>query len=110
MDFIYLHSFVKKLKEYAKKYPSLKQDFEKLLQQLQQYPQSGKPLGKDCFKIRLAISSKGKGKSGGARVITCIKIQKEKIYFLTIYDKAEQETVSDTDLKVFIEYISRNYK
>ncbi len=109
MDFIYLPSFVKKLKQYSKKYPSLKTDFEKLLFQLQQYPQTGKPLGKDCFKIRLAISSKGKGKSGGARIITCVKVYNNTIYFLTIYDKSEQPTITDTDLKVYIEYIQRNY-
>ncbi len=109
MDFVYLPGFVKKLKGYSKKYPSLKKDFEQLLSQLQQFPQKGKPLGRDCFKIRLAIKSKDRGKSGGARVITCVKIQKDCIYFLTIYDKGEQETVSDTDLKVFIEYLQQHY-
>jgi hypothetical protein len=57
----------------------------------------------------LAIKSKGQGKSGGARVITCIKIQRNAIYFLTIYDKSEQETVSDKDLTVLIEYIQQHY-
>ena len=110
MKFIYLPQFVKKLKELSKKYPSLKKDLEQLLVQLQQYPHTGTPLGKDCFKIRLAIKSKGQGKSGGARIITCIKIEHGIIYFLTAYDKSEQVTVSDRDLKVLIEYIQRNYK
>ena len=107
MEFIYLPGFVRKLKEYAKKYPSLKKDFEALINQLQLYPQSGTPLGKDCFKIRLAIKSKGKGKSGGARIITCVKIVDSRVYFLTIYDKSEQATISDLDLKIFIEYIQK---
>jgi len=110
MDFIYLPQFVKKIKELSKKYPSIKKDFERLLLQLQQYPHTGTPLGKDCFKIRLAIKSKSKGKSAGARIITCIKIQDNKLFFLTAYDKSEQATVSDKDLKVLIEYIHQNYK
>ena len=105
MDFIYLPGFVKKLKDYSKKYPSLKTEFETLLTQLQAHPQIGTSLGKDCYKIRLAIKSKGKGKSGGVRLITCVMVVNDTIYFLTIYDKSEQESVSDTDLKVFIEYL-----
>jgi hypothetical protein len=105
MDFVYLPGFVKKLKEYSKKYPSLKNDFETLLTQLKLNPKTGSALGRDCFKIRLGIKSKGKGKSGGMRVITCLKITQDSIYFLTIYDKSEQDTITDTDLKVFIEYI-----
>ena len=57
MKFIYLPQFIKKIKELSKKYPSIKKDFERLLVQLQQYPHTGTPLGKDCFKIRLAIKS-----------------------------------------------------
>jgi hypothetical protein len=110
MDFIYLPQFVRKLKDISKKYPSFKKDFENLLIQLQQYPQMGKTLGRDCYKIRLAIKSKGKGKSGGARLITCIKIQRNKIYFLTVYDKSVHESVSDKDLAVLIEYIQQHYE
>ena len=105
MEFVYLPSFVKKLKELSKKFPSIKKDFSTLLEQLQKYPQTGTPLGKDCYKLRLAIKSKGRGKSGGARIITCVKIQNDRIYFLTIYDKSEQETISDKDLTVFINAI-----
>jgi len=104
MDFVYLPVFVKKLKELSKKYPSFKKDFENLLTTLQQYPQMGTPLGKDCYKIRLAIKSKTKGKSGGARIITCIKMQHNALYFLTIYDKADQATITDLDLKALIAY------
>lgn len=107
MEFIYLPVFVKRLKELAKKHPSLKNEFAALLEQLQQYPLSGTPLGKDCYKIRLAIKSKGRGKSGGARVITSVKIEAGKVYFLIIYDKSEQATITDADLKIFIEYINK---
>ncbi len=46
----------------------------------------------------MAITSKGQGKSGGARVITCVKIENHIIYFLTIYDKSEQESITDSEL------------
>ena len=67
-------SFLRDLKALSKKYPSLKDDVNDLVKQLKQHPKSGTPIGKDCYKIRLAIKSKRKGKSGGARVITCVKI------------------------------------
>ncbi len=66
--------FEKELKKLAKKYPSIKKDFKILVDSLKQGPFQGKALGKDCFKIRMAISSKGKGKSGGSRVITVLKL------------------------------------
>ena len=109
MNLIYLPSFVKRIKELSKKYPSLKSDFADLLTELETNPRLGTELGKDCYKIRLAIKSKGRGKSGGARLITCVKIQKNTIYFFTIYDKADQDTISDSELKSFIKYIQQFY-
>ena len=58
-------------------------------------PQAGEPLGRDCFKVRMRIAAKNKGKSGGARVLTCVKVVGETIFLLTIYDKSEQESISD---------------
>jgi len=110
MEFVYLPSFVKRLKELAKKYPSIKDDFARLLTQIEKSPKTGTELGKDCYKIRLAITSKGKGKSGGARVITCVKVQRNSIYFLTIYDRSEQSTITDKELKFFVNYIAQNYE
>ena len=62
-------------------------------------PDFGIPIGQNCYKIRLAIKSKGKGKSGGARIITNIVILENKIFLLTIYDKSEMDNISNTDLK-----------
>nr|WP_235904297.1 type II toxin-antitoxin system RelE/ParE family toxin [Arcticibacter tournemirensis] len=56
-------------------------------------------MGDNCFKIRIAIASKGKGKSGGARVITHVLIKEETVFLLSIYDKAEREAISDKDIK-----------
>jgi mRNA-degrading endonuclease RelE of RelBE toxin-antitoxin system len=63
-------NFEKALKRLAKKYPSLKLEYVALLDSLEQNPEQGTPIGNHCFKIRIAIASKGKGKSGGARVIS----------------------------------------
>lgn len=96
--FVPLHSFEKELKQLAKKYPSVKNDLIALTKQLNDNPFLGEPLGKDCYKIRLAIASKGKGKSGGARVITHVRVIKATIYLISIYDKSEQGTISDKEL------------
>lgn len=90
--------FERELKQLAKKYPSIKKDIAALAQQLLQQPQMGTALGHDCFKIRMAISAKGKGKSGGARVITHVQVTKEDIFLLSIYDKSEAENITDKAL------------
>jgi hypothetical protein len=44
----------------------------------------------------MSISSKGKGKSGGARVITytiCVDKESGSIYLIEIYDKSVSSTV-----------------
>lgn len=55
-------------------------------------------MGRECYKIRLAIKSKGKGKRGGARVITCVVALKEEVTLLSIYDKSEQNDITDQEL------------
>jgi len=72
-------------------------DFAKLLAELADNPREGEPLGRDCYKVRMRIAAKNKGKSGGARVITCVKVVGETVYLLTIYDKSEQESTSDNE-------------
>ncbi|MDZ7934494.1 MAG: type II toxin-antitoxin system RelE/ParE family toxin [Emticicia sp.] len=91
--------FKRDFKRLFKKYPSLIDDVENLKSELENAPQQGEPLGKDCYKIRMAISSKGQGKSGGARLIASVKIIKEKIYLIAIYDKSDMENISDKELK-----------
>lgn len=92
--------FRRDIKTLAKKYPSLKIEFAQLVNSLEINPQQqGAPLGNDCYKIRIAIASKGKGKSGGARVITHIVIKDRTVFLLTIYDKSEKENITDKELK-----------
>ena len=89
-------NFSRELKRLSKKYPSIKADLLELIISLNDNPFQGDSLGKDCFKVRMKITSKGKGKSGGSRVITCVKILDKHIKLLSIYDKSEQEAISDS--------------
>jgi mRNA-degrading endonuclease RelE of RelBE toxin-antitoxin system len=87
--------FERELKYLSKKYPSIKNDVTILASKLQDDPKMGTPLGHDCYKIRMAISSKKQGKSGGARVITNVWISGKTIYLLAIYNKSEGESIPD---------------
>ncbi len=89
----------------SKKYPSLKSDLFKLIKQLEANPLIGISLGKDFYKIRISISSKGKGKSGGARVITCVKVIQTIVYLAAIYNKSEKSTITDSELKLLANQI-----
>lgn len=91
--------FDKQAKRLSKKYPSLKNDLKILIQKLEENPHHGIALGNNFYKIRLRIASKKKGKSGGARVITYIKIIASTIFLSTIYDKEEKNTISNKELQ-----------
>lgn len=90
-------SFRRNLKPLVKRFASIVNDLETLEEDLLSNPQAGEALGRDCCKVRMRIKSKQTGKSGGARIITCVKIVNEKIFLLTIYDKSEQESISDQE-------------
>lgn len=97
------HHFEKQLKRLVKKFPSLKNEYAELIGDIVKDPVIGTFIGNNCYKIRLAISSKGKGKSGGARVITYLYIELKTVYLLTIYDKAEKEDLKPNELKEMID-------
>lgn len=103
----YTPEFEKQLKRLSKKHKSLSKDLAVLVKQLEENPVTGTPLGNNCYKIRLAISSKGKGKSGGARIITCVIIAHNEVYLADIYDKSAQENISDKRLRELAEQIQR---
>jgi mRNA-degrading endonuclease RelE of RelBE toxin-antitoxin system len=95
--------FQKEAKKLAKKYPSLKNDLLILGNKLSENPTTGTSLGNQLFKIRLAISSKGKGKSAGARVITYAKVVENKVYLVSIYDKSELENLTMEQIQTLIQ-------
>lgn len=100
-----IEKFKKEAKRLVKKYASLKKELSELTSLLQANPTVGTSLGNNAYKIRIAIKSKGSGKSGGARVITYIVTENKEIYLLTIYDKSDLDTVLDTTLRKIIKSI-----
>jgi len=97
-----LKTFDKQIKQLAKKYKTIKNDYAALLNELAVNPFVGADLGGGVRKIRMAISDKGKGKSGGARIITyTVKVSDTDgtVTLLTIYDKNEQENISKKDIE-----------
>jgi len=100
--------FERELKRLAKKYPSLKNEFAELIVKIMQNPVTGTSIGNNCYKIRLAIGSKRKGKRSGARVITYLYIETEIVYLLTIYDKSEKTDVKLNELKELIDNLNLN--
>lgn len=91
--------FKKFFKKLYKKYPSLKDDLLILIEKLETDYHIGISLGNNFFKIRLAIESKNKGKSGGARVIYFFLTEENEIYLIHIFDKSESENIPKDILK-----------
>lgn len=98
-------AFSKEQKHLRKRYKNINKDIIKLINELQENPLLGTDLGNGIRKIRMKISDKGKGKSGGARVITCIVDIDEntrEVGLHYIYDKSERESISDKELNEII--------
>jgi hypothetical protein len=100
-------NFEKEAKRLVKKYISLKSELSELNNQLLLNPFLGTPIGSNAYKIRLAVKSKGKGKSGGMRVITLMEVDifikdTSNIFLLSIYDKSETANISSAELKRLI--------
>lgn len=109
VSFDYLDEFQRGAKALRKKYPSFEDDYNTFLDELEKNPFSGESLGKHTYKNRMAIASKGKGKSGGARVITYnLQQQSENevvITLMTIYDKSDISNVSDAYLRSLVQEV-----
>ena len=91
-------NFKKEAKRLIKKYASLRTEILELGKELAENPTTGIPLGNDVYKIRLGVASKNKGKTGGARVITFVKIIDETVYLLSIYSKGEIDSLTDNEI------------
>ncbi|MCL6259429.1 type II toxin-antitoxin system RelE/ParE family toxin [Aquiflexum sp. TKW24L] len=102
-----IEQFEKEIKKLKKKFPSLKSELLNLVGDLEINPKIGTSIGKGFFKIWLAIKSKGKGKRGGARVITYFKVVDNIIYLVSIYDKSEKSDISSEKLMLIFENIPK---
>ena len=97
--------FAKEAKRLAKKYPSFKQDYKDFLVSIKNNPLQGDEITKNIRKIRMAIKAKGKGKSGGARVITfniLTDMENGHVVFLLLYDKEDASTVKVNVVKLLV--------
>ncbi|MCO6482047.1 MAG: type II toxin-antitoxin system RelE/ParE family toxin [Flavobacteriales bacterium] len=81
----------------------MRADVAELIEGLTHDPLQGTALGRDCYKVRMAVRSKGKGRSGGTRVITCVKVVRRTVILLTIYDKSETGDISNKELAKLVE-------
>lgn len=86
--------FKKNFKKLSKKHPSLKADLKGLINILKEHPDYGIHLGHSIYKIRMAITSKDKGKSSGARVITYLVTEDNEIFLVFIYDKSQLDNIT----------------
>jgi mRNA-degrading endonuclease RelE of RelBE toxin-antitoxin system len=102
--------FKKEAKRLIRKYPSVKTELRELENILLNSPDHGKPLGNNTFKVRIGIKSKGKGKSGGGRVITYLVTENQEVYLMLIYDKSEFESVNNKIIAQLIERIIMDKK
>ena len=103
MNFEVTAEFEKALKQLGKKYRSLKSDYENFLNELEKNPLMGDEIFPNCRKARIAIKSKGKGKSGGGRIIFYIEVSDENIVLLYAYDKTEMENVQTAFIEQILE-------
>lgn len=97
--------FEREAKKLKKKFPSLKEQINELINELEKNPFMGTALKNGFYKIRLGIRSKGKGRRGGARVITYVKVVGETVYLVSIYDKSKQTDISDSTLENLLDEI-----
>lgn len=101
-EIVLLPEFKKNAKKLNKRYASFADDFEQLLKEIADNALLGTDLGGGLRKIRMRITSKGKGKSGGARVIShnvLASVANEKVTLVTIYDKADRASISKQELE-----------
>lgn len=97
--------FDRQAKRLTRKFKSFKTELTEMFDSLEVDPTQGTALGNDCYKIRVAIKSKGKGKSGCARAITYVIAVREHVYLLTVFDKSEKDNISDKELQELLKII-----
>ena len=102
MNFKTTELFDKQAKKLGKKYRNLKSDLKSLISDFDTLHQSSTTIQKNLYKIRVANSSKNKGKSAGYRIYYYIQLE-EITYLLTIYDKSEVEMIDENLLIDLIE-------
>ncbi|GBE92427.1 type II toxin-antitoxin system RelE family toxin [Nostoc cycadae] len=97
-------TFNRNIRTLAKKYRSIRNDIQAVIEQLQQGELPGDQIsgvGYTVFKLRVRNSDTQKGKSGGYRLIYYVKTA-TGIILLTIYTKSEQVDIAADDIQRII--------
>jgi mRNA-degrading endonuclease RelE of RelBE toxin-antitoxin system len=95
-------NYLKGYKKIRKKYVSFANDMENVINSLEQNAQQGKEIMPNVYKLRVTISGKNKGKSGGARLIFYYLVSDEKVILMYVYDKSETSDIDDQEIKDFV--------
>jgi mRNA-degrading endonuclease RelE of RelBE toxin-antitoxin system len=99
-------TFKKQAKRLAKKFRSLNDDLDTFASSIKDDPTIGIHLGDNVYKVRLKVKSKGKGKSGGMRIILYVKVTAKHVYLLSIFDKSEQATITSAEIRSVLREIN----
>jgi len=81
------------------------EDLNRLQGELENNPEKGDviPGAGGARKVRLGI--RGRGKSGGARVIYYVRVSRDVIWFLDIYEKSDKVDLSPSERKELAEVV-----
>lgn len=82
-------------------------ELDELIDELEDNPFQGTPLGNEVYKIRVGVASKGKGKSGGVRVMTNVLIVRNTVYLFSIYNKGEKDTLIENEITRLLKEIPK---
>jgi len=102
---LYTPNFEREIKQLAKKYKTIRTDFNSILTEILEKDKVGISLGNNIYKVRMKISDKNKGKSAGGRIITFYQSE-NTIYLLSIYDKSSQSNISKNTIASILKEIS----
>ena len=110
VEIIITDIFKREAKKLIKKYHSLKSELVSFEESLTNNPRQGTLIAENVYKIRLAVKSKGKGKSGGLRIITYLRLLKKEdgniiAYLLSIYDKSDLENLPEYQIEKMVSNI-----
>lgn len=98
-------AFERRFKPLAKKHRSILNDLNELIESLKEKPTQGVLIRESCYKIRMAIASKGRGKSGGARVFTFVRVVNETVFLIEIFDKSDKANISEKELDEALDFV-----
>lgn len=98
-------------KRFGKRYRSFVDDLKSFRDSITEDPFQGTEIMPGIRKVRMSIETKGRGKSGGARVITFTYLVSEEsgnVILLLLYDKADASSVKSNVVKKIVKDLGFN--